>query len=150
MQTLKDNVHLFTPEILDEINQVIVNAGMKLKKKDIRMGRCDSFLVETNVHYPTDINLLFDAMRKIITLTVRYAEKESLNGWRQYQFNIRQIKRAYRAAQQTKRSTSKDEEKIQKRFELIYDAHRHYIQLSQSSFKNSTDFIDQSLQHQYG
>ena len=26
----------------------------------------DSFVVETNVHYPTDINLLFDATRKTI------------------------------------------------------------------------------------
>jgi len=27
-------------------------------------------VVETNVHYPTDINLLYDAMRKLITLLV--------------------------------------------------------------------------------
>jgi len=34
LQTLKDNVRLFTPDILDEINQVVVNAGLKLKKKN--------------------------------------------------------------------------------------------------------------------
>ena len=34
LQTLKDNVHLFTPEVLDEINQVVVRAGLKLKKKN--------------------------------------------------------------------------------------------------------------------
>jgi len=33
LQSLKDNVGLFTPEILDQINQVVVGAGMKLKKK---------------------------------------------------------------------------------------------------------------------
>lgn len=33
LQTLKDNVHLLTPEILDEINQVVVQAGQTLKKK---------------------------------------------------------------------------------------------------------------------
>ena len=33
LQTLKDNVQLFTPELLDEINQVVVRAGLKLKKK---------------------------------------------------------------------------------------------------------------------
>ena len=33
LQTLKDNVQLFTPEVLDEINQVVVRAGLKLKKK---------------------------------------------------------------------------------------------------------------------
>lgn len=33
LQTLKDNIQLFTPEILDEINQVVVRAGHHLKKK---------------------------------------------------------------------------------------------------------------------
>jgi hypothetical protein len=32
-QTLKDNVRLLTPELLDEINQLIVNAGHGLVKK---------------------------------------------------------------------------------------------------------------------
>ena len=34
LQILKDNVQLFTPEILDEINQVVVAAGHPLKKKN--------------------------------------------------------------------------------------------------------------------
>ena len=33
LQTIKDNVHQFTPEILDEINQIVVEAGHALKKK---------------------------------------------------------------------------------------------------------------------
>jgi IS5 family transposase len=60
-QTLKDNVSLLTPELLDEINQLVVQAGHGLIKKKgeegALRGRCDSFVVETNVHYPTDINL---------------------------------------------------------------------------------------------
>ena len=33
LQTLKDNVSLLTPEILDQINQVVVNAGHELIKR---------------------------------------------------------------------------------------------------------------------
>jgi len=33
LQTIKDNVQLLTPEILDKINQVVVRAGHKLLKK---------------------------------------------------------------------------------------------------------------------
>ena len=33
IQTIKDNVSLFTPEILDTINQIVVKAGHKLVKK---------------------------------------------------------------------------------------------------------------------
>ena len=53
------------------------------------MGRCDSFVVETHVHYPTDINLLFDAMRKTIALTADYARISHIEGWRQSRYNIR-------------------------------------------------------------
>jgi len=33
IQTIKDNVSLFTPEILDKINQIVVKAGHNLVKK---------------------------------------------------------------------------------------------------------------------
>ena len=51
----KDNVQLLTPELLEEINQLIVTAGHELldkKKEEVLRGRCDSFVVETHVHYP--------------------------------------------------------------------------------------------------
>ena len=106
-QTLKDNVSLFTPELLDKINRVVVEAGHQLvKKKDgeALRGRCDSFVVETDVHYPTDSNLLYDAMRKVITLTARWCADLEVSEWRQYRHNIRQLKRLLRAAQNKRRS----------------------------------------------
>ena len=60
LQTLIDNVSKLTPAILFEINQVVVEAGHELVKKksdEILKGRCDSFVVETDVHYPTDTHL---------------------------------------------------------------------------------------------
>ena len=90
-------------------------------------GRCDSFVVETNVHYPTDINLLFDAMRKVITLVATLCILCGLSGWRQSKHNIKTLKRLFRKAQQLKRSTSKDQAKKDKREELIQAAHQEYI-----------------------
>jgi hypothetical protein len=91
LQTLKDNVSLLTPEVLDKVNQVAVKAGHNLvcKKKDEELkGKCDSFVVETNVHYPTDINLLFDAIRKVITLTAILCSETGFSDWRQSCHNI--------------------------------------------------------------
>lgn len=34
LQTVRDNVQKFTPEILDEMNQIVVHAGQSLKKKN--------------------------------------------------------------------------------------------------------------------
>lgn len=133
LQTLKDNVALLTPAVLDRINQVVVQSGHKLvcKKKDEGLrGRCDSFVVETDVHYPTDINLLFDAMRKVIYLIGVLCSEVGLTAWRQSHHNILTVKRAYRRAQQLKRSTSQDDAKKAERELLIVEAHREYVALA--------------------
>lgn len=137
LQTLKDNVQLFTPEILEEVNQVVVRAGLKLKKKESLAARCDSFVVETHVHYPTDINLLWDAMRKSITLTADYASRVGLDGWRQSGYNCRQVKKAYRKAQQMKRSSSRDVIQKERRHKQIIQAHWDYVELARKFIHKS-------------
>ena len=144
LQTLKDNVSLFTPEILDQINQIVVKAGHALvnhKEEDLK-GRCDSFVVETDVHYPTDINLLFDAMRKAITLIAAVCSAAGLSSWRQRHHNIRKIKKLFRQAQQMKRSTSQDEQKKSKRTKLVIAAHQAYIDVVQSFLDKTITTID--------
>jgi hypothetical protein len=132
LQTLKDNVSLLTPEVLDRINQVVVKAGHHVlgKDEDLR-GRCDSFVVETDVHYPTDINLLWDAMRKIITLIAAMCSFWGLSDWRQSAYNLRQVKKAFRKAQKTKRSSSKDPDKKAAQAQRVIEAHQAYLELAE-------------------
>ena len=55
--TVKDNIRLFTPAILDKINLIVVNHGHDvIGNAGVLNGSCDSFVVETDVHFPTDIN----------------------------------------------------------------------------------------------
>jgi hypothetical protein len=134
LQTLKDNISLFTPEVLDKINQIVVKYGHQVvgKKKDEQLtGSCDSFVTKTDVHFPTDINLLYDAIRKMITLTMRICCSVNISDWRQADHHIRKAKRFYRKAQQLKRSSSKDEAKKAQREQLIIAAHNEYIDLAQ-------------------
>ena len=68
LQTIIDNVYLLTPELLSEIGRLVVESGHAVARKkpgEPLRGRCDSFVVETDVHYPTDVNLLWDAIRAI-------------------------------------------------------------------------------------
>src|ERR1035438_5487120 len=128
-QTLVDNVSLFTPELLDKINQVVVSGGHALIKKkegEALRGRCDSFVVETDVHYPTDINLLFDAARKVIVLTAQWCDRREVSDWRQHAYNVRHVKRLMRTAQNRKRSKAQSEAQQQKNAALIVAAHREY------------------------
>ena len=89
-------------------------------------------MVETDVHYPTDINLLFDAMRKVIVLIARLCMEVGISDWRQSTYNIRMIKKLYRKAQKIKHSTSKDDRKREQRDKLIIEAHRDYTDRAES------------------
>jgi hypothetical protein len=133
-QTLRDNLRLFTPDLLDRINQEVVNAGHVLAKKSVPQeelklaARVDSFVVETHVHYPTDINLLWDAIRKTIEISADLCQAHGLTDWRQSVFNLRQLKKLYRHAQKLKHSTSKDEDKREEKLAEMRQAHRVYLE----------------------
>jgi len=47
--------------------------------------KTDSFVVESNVHFPTDYNLLWDCARKSIDMVAKIQEKHNLEGWRKIQ-----------------------------------------------------------------
>ena len=133
-QTLKDNVTLFTPELLDKINQMVVAAGHELVRKkegEVLHGRCDSFVVETDVHYPTDISLLFDATRKVIELSARLSADQGLSDWRQHAYNVRHLKRHLRAAQSTKHRTARSEAQKEKNDARVIEAHKAYLEVAQ-------------------
>ena len=144
LQTLKDNVSLLTPEVLDKVNQIAVKAGQNLvcKKKDEELkGKCDSFVVETDVHYPTDINLLFDAIRQVITLSAMICSKVGFSDWRQSRHNIRNIKKLFNKVRKLKHSTSKDEKKKAKKEQAIIVAHRAYMDLNKSFLERAEETI---------
>ena len=144
LQTLKDNLTLFTLEVLHRIDQIVVQHGHKLigKKKDEGLrASCDSFVVETDVHYPTDINLLFDAMRKVIILIMALCDDLGVSGWRKGLYNLKKVKKSFRKAQQLKRSTSKEETKKAKRDQLIIAAHMAYVELASSFIERAKETI---------
>lgn len=100
LQTIKDNVALLDEKTLQAISEVVVKAGHKLKKKedqDIEFNlKTDSYAVESNIHFPTDINLLWDSGRKCLD-TVKIVDKKiGLKGWRKLRIWNRKLKNSYR------------------------------------------------------
>ena len=86
-QNIYDNVTLLTDEALQEINQVILDFGhkevFKKKEKEALRLKSDSFVVESNVHFPTDYNLLWDCSRKCLDAVLKFTEKyTNIEGWR--------------------------------------------------------------------
>jgi hypothetical protein len=86
-QNIYDNVTLLTDGMLEEINDVIVEFGHRevFKKKESTALRLktDSFVVESNVHFPSDYSLLWDCARKCLDV-VNYFRKHypQIEGWR--------------------------------------------------------------------
>lgn len=134
LQTLKDNLRRFTTDVIDEINVILVQFGhqiLGLNDSTIKAA-CDSYVVETHVHFPTDINLLWDALRKTITLTMRLCDDLDIMGWREGFNNLRKIKKLFLKVQRMKHSSSKDAAKKQERRELIINIHLAYLNMAQS------------------
>ena len=106
LQTLIDNVSLLGPQLLSQIGQVIVESGHEVARKKPGAplhGRCDSFVVETDVHYPTDIGLLYDSMRCVIRETTRAAQKCGLGGWRQHKHLERGVRKRFNRVRDSRR-----------------------------------------------
>jgi IS5 family transposase len=92
-QNILDNVSLVDEALLMEINLLVIDAGHKLvkKKEDEALKlKSDSYSVETNVHFPTDLNLLWDSVRKCLDMIVKLQEITSLKGWRKIK-NLRKM-----------------------------------------------------------
>jgi len=144
LDTVKANVRLLTPEVLDRINQVVVKAAHRLVKNNVAdplRGRCDSFVVETDVHYPTDINVLFDAARKVIELLAVLCQFFHLTEWRQSAYQIRQLKKLFRKAQTLKRSHSKDPEKKEAQKARVIEAHQAYLERASALLDKAQDTL---------
>jgi hypothetical protein len=84
-------------------------------------------VVETNVHYPTDSNLLFDAVRKAVELTAKLCDELELPGWRQYKSLVGKCKSKLRAVQNVRHSTSKDEAKKARRAQELKDHYSDFV-----------------------
>ena len=89
-QTLRDNVALLDEELLKGINALVAAAGREVfaKKGGAPVAalelKVDTYVLETDVHFPTDLNLLWDAGRKCVDLIEKYRGQfgYELPGWR--------------------------------------------------------------------
>jgi IS5 family transposase len=95
-KTLRNTFCLLRPETIEQINRAIVNEGHKLRPEAIENVRADSFVMETNIHYPTESSLLSNGLRKIISICVLLADEHGISGWRQYAHLLKKAKKLNR------------------------------------------------------
>ena len=93
---IRDTLVLLKPSTIEKMNQAIVRHGQELHGDARRKVRADSFVIETNIHYPTESSLIGDGLRKIIPLGAQLAVLLGQPGWRQAQHLKKKVKRQVR------------------------------------------------------
>jgi len=114
---IRDNVCLVRPETLEQINQLIVGEGHILIPEAVEDVRGDTFVVKTNIHYPTESSLIRDGVRKIIEVAVLLAAMVVSHGWRQHEHLFKKVKKL---ARQCDRAASKKGPGYQQRLTGLY------------------------------
>ena len=70
---IHDNLTLVKPATIEIINHLIDAYGHERVPQAVEKVRADSFVVETNIHYPTESSLIADGLRKKYNLApIRY------------------------------------------------------------------------------
>lgn len=117
-QTLRDNVALLDEALLKEINALVAAAGRAEFKKNGEAAdplaiKVDTYVLETDVHFPTDLNLLLDGGRKCLDLVEKYRDQfgYDLPGWRKLEDWQRRLKACERVASKASAGGGQDKEK---------------------------------------
>lgn len=95
-RTIRDNVCRLSPQTIDEISLLFVAEGHAIDPDAIKTLRADSFVMETNIHYPTESSLIRDGLRKILQICSELAVGDRIVGWRQHHHLWKRVKQLAR------------------------------------------------------
>ena len=95
-RTIRNNICLLKPYTIDAISQIIVAEGHAIDPEAVEQMRADSFVMQTNIHYPTESSLIRDGLRKIIEMCLQGATDHQLSGWRQHLHLWKSVKKVAR------------------------------------------------------
>jgi hypothetical protein len=118
-QQILDNAQLLDDQTVRRINEVIAEMGhevFKKKEEEALRLKTDSFVVESNVHFPTDYNLLWDCGRKCLDIIDNFLNKyPEIEGWRKIKNWRKELKNLMRSVGRASSSGGKGKEERQKK-----------------------------------
>jgi hypothetical protein len=100
---IRDNICKVRAETIEKINELIVAEGHRLAPEAAEQVRGDSFVADTNIHWPTESSLILDGLTKILQLAPEFAVALRVTGWRQHKSLLRKARRAARAIGRVKK-----------------------------------------------
>jgi hypothetical protein len=116
---IRDNLCLLQPPTLEKINHLVVAAGHEQAPAAIAAVRGDTFVVETNIHHPTESTLIADGLGKVLTLAASLAKVHGLPGWRQHEHLLRNVKKIVRTIERAARAKSKGADRLKPGYQRL-------------------------------
>jgi hypothetical protein len=113
-QSIIDNITLLDEKTIKRLSEVIVAFGHEVhgkKATTLLNTKTDSFVVESNVHFPTDYNLLWDYGRKCMDIVTAILKKHGrIPGWRKLKDWHGELKGLMRTLGKTTASAGKNKD----------------------------------------
>lgn len=103
---IRETLCQLKPATISALNLAIVSYGQELDGEAAESVRADSFVIETDIHYPTESTLIGDGLRKIIPCCVDLAKEIDQTGWRQSKHLLKRVKEYVRTISQISGSKS--------------------------------------------
>ncbi len=144
-RSIIDNVKILDDQSVKQLNDIIVEFGHEVfkKKEDTALRlKTDSFVVESNVHFPTDYNLLWDSARKSIDMANQFQEKYKLQGWRKIKDWRSDLKNKMRALGQANASGGKGKQERVKLMAKTYLSKAKALYQKLNNSKNTFPKLD--------
>ncbi len=116
---LNDNFILLSAETLSAINDIITNRAIQEGFEDGKVIRGDSFVCDTNVHFPTDQSLLSDGCRKVIAISCQMVGAE---GWRQSEHWLKKLRYLVQNVSKSKKGKNKEQRERNAYYKLLRTA----------------------------
>lgn len=116
---IEDNVIKLRPATVKRISDLVVSAGHALEPKAIESVRGDTFVVETNIHYPTESTLIGDGLRKILSLAAEFAAEHDIAGWRQHEHLLKNVHKLVRKIGQASRAKAQGVDRLKPGYQQL-------------------------------
>ena len=139
---IEDNLLKLRPETLKKISDLVVKAGHALEPQAIAVVRGDTFVVETNIHYPTESTLIGDGLRKILPLAAELAAEHGLEGWRQHEHLLRKVRQLVHAIGRTSRAKGRGPNRLKPGYQRLLALAKNVLERARGLLAALTFAVD--------
>ena len=139
---IQSTLLLLKPETIEKINHLIVAEGHAIDPDARKKVRADSFVVETNIHYPTESSLILDGITKILALCVVLSAQFDVSGWRQHEHLLKKIKNiAITISRMSSGKSPKSEERIKIQYRKLLKRSLKILRRAEELLNQEADVV---------